>query len=124
MATDENLETAIEQLRDDFQAFLRLYRALNVPALRDRLTEELSSEERRAAYQLTEPDRSSRQISEALDQLGHEVSASAIRLWQQDWIRQGLVRKVSARKRERVFDLGEVGIDIGSDLSKIDSDGG
>lgn len=119
MGTDENPETAIEQLRDDFQAFLRLYRALNVPALRDRLTDELSTEERRAAYQLTEPDRSSRQISEALDQLGYEVSASAIRLWQQDWIRQGLVRKVSARKRERVFDLEEVGIDIGSDLSKI-----
>ena len=121
--TDEmSGDDAITQLATDFRRFLQLYRALNTPDLRDQLEKVLDDTRRRIAYQLTEPDRPSTHISEAMEELGHETPASTIRVWQQKWIREGLVRKVSARKRQRVFDLEEFGIDIGADLSKVETE--
>lgn len=120
MYDEMTADDTLRQIADDFRSFLRLYRALNTPGLRERLEDELHDQDRRVAYQLTEPGRSSRQISEAMAEVGRDRPASTIRLWQQEWIRQGLVRKVSARKRERVFNLEALGIDIGVDLSSVE----
>lgn len=118
----ENLTTLqreIRELREEVRSALDLFVALNRPELCERLKETLHDTQRRVAYQLTEEGRSSRAISDTMEELGLETPSSTIRLWQQEWIRDGIVRKVSARKRERVFDLEALGISIDKNLSGV-----
>lgn len=122
MEESTELKREIRELRQELRSALDLFTALNRPELRDRMEERLDNTKKRVAYQLTEEGRSSRAISEAMEQFELETPASTIRLWQQEWIRDGIVRKVSARKRERVFDLEALGIDIDKDLPDIDEE--
>lgn len=119
MDESTEIQREISELRDELRSALDLFTALNRPKLVNQLKEALHDPQRRVAYQLTEEGRSSRAISEAMGEVGLETPPSTIRLWQQEWIRDGIVRKVSARKRERVFDLEALGIDIDKDLSDI-----
>lgn len=110
---------ALRSLANDFRTFLDWYTAVNTPRLREALEDALDTTARRIAYQLTSPDRPSSEIADATERLGHGVASSTVRLWQQEWVRLGLVRQVSAQKRQRVFDLEELGIDIGANLSEV-----
>lgn len=122
MEESTGLKREIRKLRQELQSALDLFTALNRPELRGRMEERLDDTKKRVAYQLTEEGRSSRAISEAMEKLELETPASTIRVWQQEWIRDGIVRKVSSRKRERVFDLEALGIDIDKDLSDLDEE--
>lgn len=107
---------------EQFAEFLDWYKAVNTPAVRETLEETLDSTKKRIVYKLTDQDRSSPDIEEATDELGHRVPASTVRVWQQRWVKQGLMKRISARKKEPVFSLPDFGIDIGADLSELDLD--
>ena len=96
-----------------FRQYFSWYRALNYQAMRHLLLEALPKPQQRLVYQLTSPETSSEELESELVKHGYKVPSRTVRSWQADWMRSGLLRGVSERKRERVFDLNEFGIEVG-----------
>lgn len=99
---------------------LEWYKAVNHSVVRRNLMETLTDSQRRVAYELTTPDRSSAEVSKLIASLDlGTVARRTVSGWQAEWVRLGLVRQISPKKRERIFSLTDFGIDIGVDLSKV-----
>jgi len=115
-----HISSLLKQISSQMEELFEWYKAVNFKTIKDALKEALSTPQKRVAYELTSPDRSSKEISEAIGKVGlPKVDDSTIRTWQNEWIRVGLARKISAYKREKIFSLSDFNIKVEADLSKI-----
>jgi len=98
----------LEKLTDMFAEFLTIYKFVNKKTIADMLNTELDTQQKLEIYNLSDGERSTRDIANQLTQkCGHNTVA---RLWKQ-WALKGLV--VSAERKGRVksaFNLEEYGI--------------
>lgn len=106
MSQEKNELTYLERTLRDFSEW---YQAVTFEELRTTVEETVDTDAKKLAYALTEPDRSLRKIAEliekALDDPDDVPDFTTIGNWQRDWVRRGLMRQISARKREPIFDL-------------------
>lgn len=98
---------------------IKWYKVLNYQSMRNALLEALDDQPKRVVYQLTSPDRSSKELSQISKDLVFQVASSTIRLWHSNWVMAHIVRQVSPLRKERIFDLREFGIPLPKELDKF-----
>lgn len=103
----------LQELLEVTREHLEWYKAVNFSAVGGILRDALESRVEQVVYELTTPDRSGAAITSRVSELGLDaVSSRTVNRWQQQWVRMGLVRQVSARQRERIFDLRDFGFNL------------
>lgn len=92
---------------EPFEEFLLWYKILNRSKMESLLEELMPNPEHKLAYQLTVETNSTREIEQRLRVQGFSVSFQTISEWQKKWVQAGLVKQVSAHKRQRLLDLDD-----------------
>lgn len=103
------------------QELLEWYQAVSFPELQATVASELDTDEKKLAYALTAPDRSLRRMANLIEEaLGEGPDFRTIGRWQREWVRSGLMRQISKRKREPIFDIeNRFGIELPVDVEPL-----
>lgn len=100
-------------VEDALQELISWFKVVNFSNVKSTLESALDSSEKRATYQMTEIGRSRDEISAMLAKdklLASPPKPRTISTWQKGWERIGIVRRISDKRRERVFDLQDFGL--------------
>ena len=108
-------------MSDPIEEMAIWYKAVNFERIKSILSEALPTDSHRFVYQQTEENRSTRDIEKLTLERGAKVHFTTIASWQEAWVQQGLVKQVSAHKRERLFDLIHFGLEPATGKRKAEA---
>lgn len=112
-SSDESIRRVLEKMQHDIEEIkssMKLFMLQSRGDIANILQRDLTSPEKKLAYELTDGNRSAYQIAEIL-----KVSMTSIHRWWRDWERSGLLTRTEAKGKtslKKRFDLADLGIEV------------